>query len=124
MLIWRSILLKIQFGISFWLSWCSFWKFPWLILNVTFCYSTYISENLIIKYDAARNVDLGKKAVEDLSKEGLPRTPRLHQLDITDQSSIDTLKAFLQKEYGGLDVLVNNAAIAFKVCCHVPITYM
>ena len=48
-----------------------------------------------------------------LEKEGL--SPRFHQLDILDQSSIDRLKGYLVKEHGGLDVLVNNAGIAFKV---------
>ncbi|KAL3880696.1 hypothetical protein ACJMK2_032916 [Sinanodonta woodiana] len=60
-------------------------------------------------YLTARNEGLGKKAVEDLKKEGL--NPLFHQLDISDSTSIQNLKAFLQKQYGGLDVLVNNAAI-------------
>lgn len=42
--------------------------------------------------------------------------PKFHQLDITDQKSIDTFKNYLRKEHGGIDVLVNNAAIAYKVC--------
>ncbi len=40
--------------------------------------------------------------------------PKFHQLDITDRDSIEKLRDFLQSNYGGLDVLVNNAAIAFK----------
>ncbi|KAL3880693.1 hypothetical protein ACJMK2_032913 [Sinanodonta woodiana] len=63
-------------------------------------------------YLTARNEGLGRKAVEDLKKEGL--NPLFHQLDISDSTSIQNLKAFLQKQYGGLDVLVNNAAIAYK----------
>ncbi|KAK3591767.1 hypothetical protein CHS0354_019539 [Potamilus streckersoni] len=60
-------------------------------------------------YLTARNEGLGRKAVEDLKKEGL--NPLFHQLDISDSTSIQNLKAFLQKQYGGLDVLVNNAGI-------------
>lgn len=34
-----------------------------------------------------------------------------HQLDITDQDSIDKLQTYIKKEFGRLDVLVNNAGI-------------
>ncbi|XP_013077724.2 carbonyl reductase [NADPH] 3-like [Biomphalaria glabrata] len=60
----------------------------------------------------ARNVDLGKKAVEELEKEGLH--PKFHQLDLNDHNSVVKLRNFLQDIYGGLDVLVNNAGIAYK----------
>ncbi|KAK9873708.1 hypothetical protein WA026_002065 [Henosepilachna vigintioctopunctata] len=35
-------------------------------------------------------------------------------LDINDQESINKFKDHIVKEYGGIDILVNNAAIAFK----------
>lgn len=70
--------------------------------------------------------------MKKLNGEGLH--PKFHQLDIIDKTSIERLKNFLQSTYGGLDVLVNNAGIAFKVsdftfiiremfvaCCHLPI---
>jgi carbonyl reductase 1 len=41
--------------------------------------------------------------------------PKFHQLDITDQKSLETFSDFLKNEHGGIDVLVNNAAIAYKV---------
>ncbi|XP_002734818.1 carbonyl reductase [NADPH] 1-like [Saccoglossus kowalevskii] len=63
-------------------------------------------------YLTARDEERGKKAVEDLEKEGLH--PKFHQLDITNQKSIDNLQKYLKDKYGGLDVLVNNAAIAYK----------
>lgn len=40
---------------------------------------------------------------------------RSHTLDITDTKTCAALAQFLKKEHGGLDVLVNNAGIAFKV---------
>jgi len=49
----------------------------------------------------------------NLEKEGLH--PKFHQLDTNDQGSIDNLKRFLSDNYGGLDLLVNNAGIAYKV---------
>jgi len=39
---------------------------------------------------------------------------KYHQLDITDQKSIDKLRDYLVEHHGGLDVLVNNAGIAFR----------
>ncbi|XP_011363948.1 carbonyl reductase [NADPH] 1 [Pteropus medius] len=60
----------------------------------------------------ARDAARGQAAVQQLQAEGL--SPRFHQLDIDDLQSIRALRDFLRKEYGGLDVLVNNAGIAFK----------
>ncbi|XP_062061352.1 carbonyl reductase [NADPH] 1-like [Lepus europaeus] len=57
----------------------------------------------------ARDEAQGRAAVQQLQAEGL--SPRFHQLDITDLQSIRALRDFLRREYGGLDVLVNNAAI-------------
>lgn len=48
-------------------------------------------------------------AVEELKKLGLQ--PKFHQLDINDESSVIQLQDYLKDTYGGLDVLVNNAAI-------------
>nr|XP_039336347.1 carbonyl reductase [NADPH] 3 isoform X1 [Saimiri boliviensis boliviensis] len=57
----------------------------------------------------ARDVARGQAAVQQLQAEGL--SPRFHQLDIDDLQSIRALRDFLRKEYGGLNVLVNNAGI-------------
>ncbi|KAF7250824.1 Carbonyl reductase [NADPH] 1, partial [Varanus komodoensis] len=63
-------------------------------------------------YLTSRNIERGKAAVAKLQEEGLK--PLFHQLDIDDQQSIQTLRDFLKEKYGGLNVLVNNAGIAFK----------
>ncbi|KAM4797368.1 carbonyl reductase [NADPH] 1 [Rhinophrynus dorsalis] len=64
-------------------------------------------------YLTARDPKLGEDAVKALKeKEGL--TARFHQLDITDHKSITALRDFLKDNYGGVDVLINNAGIAFK----------
>ncbi|XP_059178433.1 carbonyl reductase [NADPH] 1-like [Physella acuta] len=60
----------------------------------------------------ARDEGRGKAAVAELEKEDLQ--PKFHQLDITDHKSIVRLRDFLQQNYGGLDILVNNAAIAYE----------
>lgn len=54
----------------------------------------------------------GQEAVESLSSEGLK--PMFHQLDINDMNSITAAAAYFKDKYGGVDVLVNNAGIAFK----------
>jgi NAD(P)-dependent dehydrogenase (short-subunit alcohol dehydrogenase family) len=64
-------------------------------------------------YCTARNEELGKQAVENLKAEGL--NPSFHQLDIISDESIQRLKDYLEKTFGGLDLLINNAGIAYKV---------
>ncbi len=54
----------------------------------------------------------GQEAVKLLSSEGL--NPKFHQLDINDLNSITIAAAFFKEKYGGVDILINNAAIAFK----------
>lgn len=66
----------------------------------------------------ARDEGRGMKAVQELKKEGL--NPKFHQLDILDHSSIVRLRDFLQATYNGLDVLVNNVGIAYKVDSTAP----
>ncbi|XP_072385006.1 carbonyl reductase [NADPH] 1-like [Diabrotica undecimpunctata] len=62
-------------------------------------------------YLTARDVERGKAAVAQLEKENLKAV--FHQLDINSQASVDELRDFIKKEHGGLDLLINNAAIAF-----------
>nr|XP_023026625.1 carbonyl reductase [NADPH] 1-like [Leptinotarsa decemlineata] len=65
-----------------------------------------------VVYLTSRDVSRGKDAVGKLEKLGFK--PLYHQLDITDQTSINNFKKFIETTYGGFDLLVNNAAIAFK----------
>jgi NAD(P)-dependent dehydrogenase (short-subunit alcohol dehydrogenase family) len=57
----------------------------------------------------ARNAGQGERAAAQLRSEGLSVTAQ--QLDVTDAASVNRLAAWLAKEHGYLDVLVNNAAI-------------
>jgi NAD(P)-dependent dehydrogenase (short-subunit alcohol dehydrogenase family) len=62
----------------------------------------------------ARNIDNGTKAVDELKKLGLD--PRFYQLDIESQESINSFAKYLKDTHGGIDILVNNAAIFINVC--------
>ncbi len=70
-------------------------------------------------YLTSRNEQLGKEAVAVLGKEGL--SPKYHQLDITSLESVETLKKFIVEMYGGIDVLVNNAGMAYKTASTAPV---
>jgi len=64
-------------------------------------------------YLTSRDEERGKKAVAELNKLGC--FPKYHQLDIDDEKSVVQLHDHLMQQYGGLDVLVNNAGIAFRM---------
>jgi len=66
-----------------------------------------------IVYLTSRNESLGKAAVEKLNAAGFK--PSYAQLDIDNTESIAAFHDFIKEKHGGLDVLVNNAAIAFKM---------
>ncbi|KAK2705296.1 carbonyl reductase [NADPH] 1-like [Artemia franciscana] len=76
-----------------------------------------IVKGLCQKFDGdvfltSRDDNRGQAAINQLKKEGF--NPKFHQLDIDHKGSVEVLRDFLQKHYGGLDCLVNNAAIAYK----------
>jgi len=60
----------------------------------------------------ARDQARGLAAVESLNKEGL--NPKFHVLDLGNEETIVKLRDFMKETYGGIDVLVNNAGMAFK----------
>jgi NAD(P)-dependent dehydrogenase (short-subunit alcohol dehydrogenase family) len=60
----------------------------------------------------ARDLNKGKSAAYQLNeKEGLD--VNFYQLDVSDQNSISSVVKEVDKEFGKLDVLVNNAAILY-----------
>jgi len=60
----------------------------------------------------ARSAEAGREAVKKLAALKLP--VQFHQLDITQQDSVEALRGFLDRSFGRLDVLVNNAGIFLK----------
>jgi NAD(P)-dependent dehydrogenase (short-subunit alcohol dehydrogenase family) len=69
-------------------------------------------------YLTSRDEQGGAEAVAKLEAEGL--APKYHQLDITNTESIERLKQFMLEKYGGVDVLINNAGIAYKPASTAP----
>ena len=82
-----------------------------------------IVKGLVAKFDGAvyltaRNVERGNGALKELEKSGVVAS--FHQLDIDDRSSVEKLRDYMKDKYGGIDVLVNNAGIAFKAAATEP----
>ncbi|XP_075217592.1 carbonyl reductase [NADPH] 1-like [Lycorma delicatula] len=69
-------------------------------------------------YLTSRSIERGMNAVKEINKENL--YPEFHQLDITKKEERDNFAKYLKEKYGGIDVLVNNAAIAYKVSSSEP----
>jgi carbonyl reductase 1 len=62
---------------------------------------------------AARDSEKGAAALKTLTDKGL-KNVGFQVLDVTDQKSIESAVADIKKNYGSLDILINNAGIAFK----------
>lgn len=56
----------------------------------------------------ARNAERGIAAAKELANDG---TVRFIQLDVTDEASVRAAAEVIEREFGRLDVLVNNAGI-------------
>ncbi|XP_013147121.1 PREDICTED: carbonyl reductase [NADPH] 1-like [Papilio polytes] len=63
-----------------------------------------------VVYLTSRDDARGKAAVAQLNASGL--SPQYHQLDVVDRESVLRFRDHVKKKYGGIDILVNNAAIA------------
>eukprot|EP01062_Namystynia_karyoxenos_P073649 TRINITY_DN70461_c0_g1_i1.p1 TRINITY_DN70461_c0_g1~~TRINITY_DN70461_c0_g1_i1.p1 ORF type:complete len:277 (+),score=64.21 TRINITY_DN70461_c0_g1_i1:81-911(+) len=68
-----------------------------------------------VVYCCARQPAAGEAAVQQIRGEGVTAEPRYFQLEITDPAQATALRDHLQKEHGGLDILLNNAGFAFKM---------
>ncbi|XP_072937120.1 carbonyl reductase [NADPH] 1-like [Epargyreus clarus] len=64
-------------------------------------------------YLTSRDDARGKAAVAELKKLGLH--PEYHQLDVADRKSVEAFRDHIKEKHGGLDILINNAAVANTV---------
>jgi NAD(P)-dependent dehydrogenase (short-subunit alcohol dehydrogenase family) len=60
----------------------------------------------------SRDVDRGAKAAAELATAGV--TVRPVRIDVTDDTSVQRAAGFIDREYGRLDVLVNNAGMLIR----------
>ena len=63
-------------------------------------------------YLTARNEERGISAVKELQAEGIQ--VHFHRLDITDIETVKEFQQHIKNKHGGIDILINNAGIAFK----------
>jgi len=61
---------------------------------------------------AARSNERGIEACKTLKKDGYE--VEFHRMDLNDKKSIADFSSWIKEKHGGLDILVNNAAIAYK----------
>ena len=62
---------------------------------------------------SSRNTEKGKQAVQSLG--GSTSKLHYHQLDTTDEESIQRIKVYIENTFGRLDILINNAAINYDI---------
>ncbi|XP_040973950.1 salutaridine reductase isoform X2 [Gossypium hirsutum] len=60
----------------------------------------------------ARDEKRGFQALDKLKESGLSHNLVFHQLDVANPISVASLAIFLNTQFGKLDILVNNAAVA------------
>ena len=61
-----------------------------------------------ISVPPARDVERGQAAVAELAAQGLKAF--FHTLDVDSRESIVACRDFMVQHYGGVDILINNAA--------------
>ncbi|KAH1045933.1 hypothetical protein J1N35_036717 [Gossypium stocksii] len=70
-----------------------------------------LAQNGITVVLTARDEKRGLEALESIKQSGLSDYLIFHQLDVTDPESIASLADFVKKQFGKLDILVNNARV-------------
>jgi NAD(P)-dependent dehydrogenase (short-subunit alcohol dehydrogenase family) len=76
-----------------------------------------ISSGFLFFFFLARNEQFGIKAVQQIHELNHQTREKVyfHQLDIADVESIRRFADYIKKKHEGLDILINNAGIAFQV---------
>ena len=72
-------------------------------------------------HSLARNKERGQEAVQQLQGEGL--SPEFLPLDVDNEESIQAAREEVQRKYGHIDVLINNAGVLFRVRSTLNVTF-
>ena len=82
------------------------------LVLIIFCVE-FVLKFILEPYPSARNKERGQEAVQQLQGEGL--SPEFLPLDVDSEKSIQAAREEVQRKYGRIDVLVNNAGVLFRV---------
>ncbi|CAG8541886.1 7615_t:CDS:2 [Ambispora gerdemannii] len=95
-----------------------------IVRNLALSYASSPSKQPFIIYLSARNESLGKTSLEQIKQEFVGRKLlqndggnidiKFLKIDLTSKESINEAAEVVDREHGGLDILINNAAMAFK----------
>lgn len=61
----------------------------------------------------SRDAEAGRRAAHDIDPSGTQVVA--HALDVASETSVQTLRSFVEQQYGRLDILINNAGISLDV---------
>ncbi|KAK8916586.1 (+)-neomenthol dehydrogenase [Platanthera zijinensis] len=61
---------------------------------------------------ASRDSERGRRAAEILQNDGL--NVKSYQLDVSDRASVESFSKEIVTDYGGIDILINNAGVNFN----------
>ncbi|CAG8650860.1 6428_t:CDS:2 [Paraglomus brasilianum] len=95
-----------------------------IVKNLALKYTELQRTQSLTIYLSARNKSLGETSLTELQKELKPQKIlsddggnvdlKFMRIDLTDEQTMENAKEDLLKNHGGLDILINNAAMAFK----------
>jgi NAD(P)-dependent dehydrogenase (short-subunit alcohol dehydrogenase family) len=83
----------------------------WLITGCSTGFGRYLAEAVLARGDKLLLTARSPEVLQDLAAL-YPDTARVAKLDVTNQADIDGAVALADKEFGGIDVLVNNAGFS------------
>jgi len=83
----------------------------WLITGCSTGFGRFLAEAVLARGDRVLLTARSPEVLADLAAQ-YPQTARLAKLDVTKQSDIDAAVATANREFGGIDVLVNNAGFS------------
>ena len=66
-------------------------------------------------YIGCRDLAKGESLANEINAEGKPGLAKAVQIDVTDAESVAAAQSFVEKDFGSLDILINNAGISGRL---------